>query len=610
MLETVKWTKILQRFSKKATSNTRVLAKQILDNATNQTARKKAAKAEEDAASPGSSAVSSLKGGIKRARDGDSLGPPVKKAVRPASKPLALQSAERRKAIEKENALKAVEKTGKPSTTDGKSATIPARQKVAMTAPLKNNAFAGLLSASKKPGTSIAEKAAMAVKEKPVPGTTSALNEIVSSVRKEEVKKDSPPRNLGPVPAAKTGSSFLGFLADMDKPKESEVKKTEIIPNETEAQRAKRLRKEARRKLRVTWKTDSELVETRLFTLDPDEKTGHADSMMRDAGDVGKEGEMLKLHKGVDDVDDEEDDDAVDDLGEYKSLVEVDYTEMVVEGGDRATNSNKVGGLIKLETASSLAQDKYEANTLMATYVFKSDRPDTPKELPTVNDDEDFSPCLDFGKPPEKTLKREKAILSLRPQFTQAPSSTGFDLAAQLRAVTQQPQTQQQPAMFNTDLQRTLSMLSQHNQQPTPVPAAQNGGLDIARLMAVVHQAKQAQQGQTTPQYTPAPAPAPTTSMAIPANLAALVAQVAGSQQGLPTGNSGNPNPYPEAINSARKHGRSDDYDAQGNRKKSKVPVDAEGKPLNYRTQVCTYWQEGKCTKGDNCTYRHDEGVN
>lgn len=37
----------------------------------------------------------------------------------------------------------------------------------------------------------------------------------------------------------------------------------------------------------------------------------------------------------------------------------------------------------------------------------------------------------------------------------------------------------------------------------------------------------------------------------------------------------------------------------------NKVPA-GESLPYNYKTQTCSFWKKGKCTKGDICTYRHD----
>lgn len=96
-------------------------------------------------------------------------------------------------------------------------------------------------------------------------------------------------------------------MADLNKPKEApSPKPTEDHPPETEEQRTKRLRKEERRKLRVTWKPDDNLTEVRLFTHDPDEELGPGDGSMRSMGDVKGEGSVLKLHKDMEELEEED----------------------------------------------------------------------------------------------------------------------------------------------------------------------------------------------------------------------------------------------------------------------------------------------------------------
>ena len=98
-------------------------------------------------------------------------------------------------------------------------------------------------------------------------------------------------------------------MANLTKPKEvtSAIKSTENLPPETEEEKAKRLRKEERRKLRVTFKPQESLVEIRTFIHDPEEEMGHDDNMIRDVGDISSEGRMLKMHKELDSLDDEDD---------------------------------------------------------------------------------------------------------------------------------------------------------------------------------------------------------------------------------------------------------------------------------------------------------------
>lgn len=93
-------------------------------------------------------------------------------------------------------------------------------------------------------------------------------------------------------------------MADLNKAKSpAPAEPTENKPPETDEERERRLRKEHRRKLRVSWKPDHTLTEVRLFTHDPEEELGPGD---RAAGDVKGEGKVLKLHRDLDELDDEE----------------------------------------------------------------------------------------------------------------------------------------------------------------------------------------------------------------------------------------------------------------------------------------------------------------
>lgn len=98
-------------------------------------------------------------------------------------------------------------------------------------------------------------------------------------------------------------------MANLTKPKEVEpsAKSEDNRPPETEEEKRKRVRKEERRKLRVSFKPDDSLTEIHLFTHDPEEELGHEDSMMRDVDDIGGEGRMLKAHKDLNMMDEEED---------------------------------------------------------------------------------------------------------------------------------------------------------------------------------------------------------------------------------------------------------------------------------------------------------------
>lgn len=548
----------------------------MIDNAAAASAKKK------NAGSSGPNGE--LAAGVKRSRDGEAVGQSVTKKplVKPSSKPLALQNAERRKAAE---AAKRTEKSSDASP-NGSVNTAPATKPKPVTAPaVKSTSFATLLSASKKPGTTNAERAA-AAKEK-----ASAISAALANVKRESVKQESPPRSAGPTTTSKPQSTFLGFLSDLDKKEDVKPKQEDVVMDETAEQKAKRERKEARRKLRVSWKPDTELVEVREFIHDPEEEMGHEDSMMKDAGDTMKEGEMLKLHKGMDDLEEDEgEDEPAFDSDEYSPPSVIDFGDM--EGVQY--NFTKTGGPLQPESASRDAQEKLEANTVMVVYASQSDRPDTPKD-PQDEDDGDFQPCAEFGEPDDRTRVREKEYL--------ARQKPGFDLAAQLKAMNTSNVAAQasQTAPFN--LQQAVGMVN----QPQQTNASQLP-VDFQKLAAAVQHVRQRLETQPQQQTQPQ-VPTATTQPAVNSDISALLAQLQQQHQqatnSLPLGTGGNPNPFP-GNDQTRKHGLDD---AQGNKAKKKKAnkSSSEEMPYNYKTQTCSFWVEGKCNKGDACTYRHDE---
>ena len=97
-------------------------------------------------------------------------------------------------------------------------------------------------------------------------------------------------------------------MANLQKQKEAPTPKPEDVRKpETPEEKQRRLRKEQRRKLRVSFKADGELVQIREFIHDPEEELGHEDSQMRDVGDSKGEGQMLKMHKDLELMDEDED---------------------------------------------------------------------------------------------------------------------------------------------------------------------------------------------------------------------------------------------------------------------------------------------------------------
>ena len=230
--------------------------------------------------------------GIKRPRPSDTPGsPPNKKqaasangASIPSNAPKTISLLEKRR----QQAAKAESKTPNKAPS---SAAVSEKVKANHIAAKPSSFFSSLQSASKKPGTS---------KSAPNPG-------------KGKDGAEGGKAADGKIPAIGGGASapafsFAATMANLNKQKdETPSKSEESRPPETSEEKRKRLRKEQRRKLRVSFKADDELVEVRTFEHDPEEELGHDDSMVRDVGDSRGEGQMLKMHKDLDLMDEDED---------------------------------------------------------------------------------------------------------------------------------------------------------------------------------------------------------------------------------------------------------------------------------------------------------------
>ncbi|KAL9114684.1 MAG: hypothetical protein Q9227_001362 [Pyrenula ochraceoflavens] len=599
MLAKTKIDKILLRLTKRAGPEVQKLCQSILDHAAE--ASKKKAKASSpkledspiDAAALKKNSVAGFGdrkvdqlSGTKR--PGDQANLPAPKRTIQASKPLALQ---RKTSVVKNPA---------PSTNGTNSAS--AKPKAA--APVPNNKastsiFSALSSASKKPGTSNAARAA-AQKEQAAKAATQP---------KKESPPGSPPARVaaGPKPAF----SFADTMAALDKPKEVKVKKVESRPPETEEEKAKRLRKELRRKLRVSWKSDDELTEVKIFHHHPDEEIGHSVNMMRDVSDVGGEGRMLKMHKDFTDDDEEEESRAEgEEIEHYFTPTTVDYD---FSAQDTKDNYAPRGGPKPVDSPESEAQNSREETTLMVVYTSPADIPPSPKEPPSPADDEDddYNPPQAFGEPDEKTRTREeKYYASIAPR-PNPPISSQPDLSSLFKSLSGQNTNQfqqQQPTAQNQFAGLEAIFKANSHQQQHPQPNQPD-----ASLIALVEQFKQrpqqpqqqqpqappSQQPQPQPYQTPTPAAAAAATPAQPStNLAEMLANLKQLQAQSPSGQ-----PTPGQSSSGRQY-------ENGAPTAAPNPNPFPGRQVpNFKTVVCRFWKEGKCRKGDDCTYRHDEGM-
>jgi hypothetical protein len=393
LLQKTNMAKLLPRFLKKGTPPVKDLAQTILDNAAASTKRKKSngKPIKEESPAKGDSPSAEIVG-AKRLRDSESNGQPATKRM--------VVTSNLKDTLKPTSASNGPIKRTSEGIQNGKSTPAPAapRPKPPIAAPKPTVIFGALSSASKRLGTTNAERKAAQAAAKPtyvISCFCSALeltHECINS-------HDRPPpesKEKPAAPAPKPAFSFGDIMADLSKPKQAVVAKpAEDKPPETEEERQKRLRKEARRKLRVTWKPDDQLTEVRLFTHDPDEEIGPGDGSMRGMGDVKGEGSVLKLHKDLEELEE-------DDLGGIRETTLNEYnglSEILIESADmKSANFVKRGGDKPPVSTEKTAQEQREATTLMVFHASPADVPPTPKEPPAVDLNETASEVIPFGE--------------------------------------------------------------------------------------------------------------------------------------------------------------------------------------------------------------------
>ncbi|KAL8686751.1 MAG: hypothetical protein Q9218_006892 [Villophora microphyllina] len=621
MLERTKIDKVLPRIVKRGDEQGKAFAQKVLDNA--------AAVSKQTPLDSKSPPFSDSKDNV------------AKKPVTGSKAPTEVSSGARKPQISGEVGLQSLKKTAsanaatssvsaaanvraggllskKTSTTDNKAAdkgSVPAsaaaKIKTTSVAPKTTTSFfTSLQSASKKPGTSNA-----ALKStKPKEGDVSVAKVTDSATASQ-----------------KPAFSFAETFANLSKTKESEPSKSEEErAPETPEERRKRLRKEDRRKLRVSFKPDDTLVSIRIFEHDPDEEMGHDDSMVRDANDIKGEGQMLKMHRERDMVDEDDDVEAAEETlrpwtapicmssfmislpSAGSQIVVVDFSTLPT--ADINANFARRGGKNQPESVQKTIQEQRELNSLMMIYTSMSDIPPSPRE-PPEQESEDFAPEQSFGawtKYEFVKFREAQYYAALNGQPTQQAAATPAPDISHLLSLlnsqqnqTPQPQAQmqhQQPTAPSNGLEAIFAQYSNSQQRPAqmqaqPVPQqAPASGFDFNAAMAAINQ--QTQQPQQT--YNQQAQPAPT------ADLSSLLALI---QPTAPTQGYGYGNTY-HADNERKRpidHDNQQNGDYSYNRGKRVKSGGDKKKPFNgIPYQVCRFWQEGKCRKGEECTYLHE----
>jgi hypothetical protein len=547
--------------------------------------------------------------GSKRAPS-DEITVEPKTAKRPATQPLGRSPTEApvaKKLKQTEplaNSEKKITTASKSSLAPGtqqqkrpgeRVASIAAKPRGTQVVNKPSTLFASLSAASKKPVPSVTPTTIAKSVTKPATTTTTTKDKKATSI-----------------PAAKPAFSFAETMAQLLKPKEEEVaapvKSEKQLPPETPAEKAKRLRKESRRHLRVTFKPDSSLVQIKYFHHDPEEESGHDENFVRDAGDIGGEGRMFKQHKDMMDEDDDEETEAT--YRPWKEPTLVDFSR--IDPNDRKQNYEPYGGgESKPSCPEKETNIRREQTTLMVYYSHPSDIPASPRE-PLEQQSQPSAPATitNFGPPPDLVVSRAP-----KPSVpTTVPDLTGLESIFK------------QFAGSNTDTaQAAVPALMSYAPVPVAVAPAPAPApvLDLASILSRLNQGQP--QAQAVP-YPPTIGTQPLDINAIMASLSggATYAPPPPPPPGWPTLPIAFPQPQPDNTavyqdQSQPQHDQSargghkrqretnndnDSAKGHGSSKRNKFDRDRPHKP--HKVIPCRFFQKGMCSKGEDCTYIHD----
>ncbi|KAI8935154.1 hypothetical protein NX059_007747 [Plenodomus lindquistii] len=597
LLEETKVIKALTSMKKHANEKHKAFIQQIMDSAAANT--KKAKLSPPPSAGPTENKAAKRPAAELGARSG-SEGPAVKKAksVEPltngAKKDLGTAPS-------------------KASATSSATQKKPGEKPAAAPAPIKTR----VNQVNNKPSSIFASLTAAAKKPAATPSATANKSNVPAKPATAAATKDKKPAAST---AAKPAFSFAQTMASLIKPKEQEVtpvKPEKQYPAETSEEKAKRLRKESRRHLRVTFRPDASLVDIKYFTHVPEEEEGHDENFVRDAGDIGGEGRMFKQHKELDEDEDEDPEEV-----EYRPWTapsRIDFSKMPPEADG---NFAPYGGGTKTpSTPEKDANVQRENLTLMVFYSNASDIPPSPREPPEVAQEAAPATVVNFGTPPESVLKKcpQPAQLAVVPDYSRLEgliaSLSNVTTGANQTPFTAPPAPPQEtfvpppPAGPAPDLAALLASLGQAPPAPMPVQAPPQQQtvpppFDYASLVATMQ--AQAANGISLPPPPPGPMP-----FAFPFGVQPPMPDATAFQPPMQSQygqqDYSQQDQYNQQSNGGNKRSRDDgtnNNNSNSNQAQGKRHKGRGERP--HKVLACKFFHKGTCNKGDNCTYIHD----
>jgi hypothetical protein len=298
--------------------------------------------------------VPSTATGTKRPREEDSVGAEVRSSKKPAA--------------DTSSAAKSLATpAGKPTTATTVSASAAAQPKPRSALLLPGKARPAAKPAAKPEPTKAEAQKSVPTKTPTVLGGPKAAK----------------PKAAEEAPASKPFFSTLMKSIVEDKKTIKTPATTKKVnapdPNETPEERERRLRKEARRSLRVAFKTGDALVEVREFTRHPEEiaQGNMARNVRTDGRDKNsEESEMMKRLRGGQGIKALEINDR-----EWEEPTAINFTTTIPQEKREKTYVT-CGGLMVFETDEQKLTRERESKELMVIYHNKTDIPPNPRSPP------------------------------------------------------------------------------------------------------------------------------------------------------------------------------------------------------------------------------------